>query len=98
LLVLKLCTVHDIHTFDLDHSSSDILHFATSELDNVFGGVEPFPDHGPCQGRGKLVRRRESRSAALQTLVGRLRTESVCVHDRKVVIQVVKKIWLGAGD
>jgi hypothetical protein len=90
--------VDDIHTLDLDHGSSYILHFARSELDNVFSRIEPFPDHGSCQGRGELVRRRESRSAALQTLVGRLRTESVCEHDYKVVIQAVWKMRFGKEE
>lgn len=64
-------------TLDLDHSGPHILHFARSELDDVLGCVESFPDHRAFDRRGEFVRGREGGRAALQTLIRRLGTECV---------------------
>jgi hypothetical protein len=65
----RLHTMWGRHTLDLDDSGPDVLYFAGTELDDVLGWLESFPDHGPRHGRSKLVGRGESRSTALQAVI-----------------------------
>jgi hypothetical protein len=45
------------HTLDFDDGSSDVLHFARTELNDIFGCIKffPFPDHGTRKRRCELV-------------------------------------------